>query len=378
MALAEREKVFRVALNHFPEIGAVRARTLLEAFGSIEAAWGMDQDALATLPRFSGRLVAEFVAFCRKHDPYQIYAQVMAQDLGIVFCGEPDYPEALAQIYDPPLLLYWRGQPDIWRRLGRCVAIVGTRLPTQYGVKITRRLGVRLSEAGVTIVSGMALGIDAAAHEAVVEAGGVTVAVLGAGVDMPSPRQHARLYDKIRATGLILSELPPGHPPRNWTFPMRNRVVSGLSQGVIVVEAGLKSGTLITVDCANEQGREVFAVPGPITSEQSAGTHALIQQGAHLLTHPDEVLQQLGWGGTHAQQSLPVQGLLPLELPTGLTKDEERVYVLLSEQPQHIDVLAALDRDEAPQLSGILTLLELKGLAQQLPGKLYKKKFLQT
>lgn len=376
MALAEREKVFRVALNHFPEIGAVRARALLEAFGSIEAAWGMDVDTLANLPRFSGRLAAEFGAFCRRHDPYQIYARVMAQDLGIVFCGEPDYPEALAQIYDPPLLLYWRGQPEVLRQLGRCVAIVGTRLPTHYGLKITRRLGIRLSESGVTIVSGMALGIDAAAHEAVVDAGGLTVAVLGAGVDMPSPKQHFRLYDKIRATGLILSELPPGHPPRSWTFPLRNRVVSGLSQGVIVVEAGLKSGTLITVDCANEQGREVFAVPGPLTSEQSAGTHALIQQGAHLLTHPDEVLQQLGWGG--AQAPAPARGVLPLELPTGLTKGEEQVYVLLSEQPQHIDVLAAFYRDEAPQLSGILTLLELKGLAQQLPGKLYKKKFLQT
>ncbi|HEY9842868.1 MAG: DNA-processing protein DprA [Candidatus Sericytochromatia bacterium] len=369
-----REKVFRVALNHFPEVGAVRTRILLEAFGSIEAAWQARADEIAVLPRFGPKVAKALQDFCRKHEPEDLYQQVLDKDLQLVFLGEPDYPPLLANIYDPPYLLYWRGQPSAWRRLSRCVAIVGTREATSYGLKIARRLGETLAQAGVTVVSGMALGIDAAAHEGALATSGLTVAVLGSGVDVPSPLSHKTLYQKIVSQGLVISELPPGHPPQTWTFPMRNRLVSGLSQGLIVVEAGLKSGTLITVDCANEQGREVFAVPGSISSPQSSGTHALIQQGAHLLTHPDEVLTALGWLSTPSQPaSAPVQTALPLEA-IGLTKAEEQVYVLLSEQPRHIDALVSQSEQEPQQFSGILTLLELKGLAEQLPGKLYKKK----
>lgn len=380
MGLAEREKIFRVALNHFPEIGPVRWRLMLEHFGSIEAAWRAPASEYAQLPRFNARLLNEFLAFRTATDPDKLYAQVTALDLGLLFQGDPDYPELLASIYDPPFLLYWRGRADSWDRLRRSVSIVGTRQASTYGLKIARRLGEVLADEGVAVISGMALGIDAAAHEGALSSEqGLTVAVLGSGADVATPARHRRLYDRICERGLVLSELPPGFMPRTWTFPMRNRVVSGLSQAMIVVEAGLKSGTLITVDCANEQGRDVFAVPGPITSAQSKGTHALIQQGAHLLTHPDELFEALGWKPRAAQS--PAEGEADIAPPaqvTALTNEEKRVYVLLSEQARHIDhlvaELAAETDSEPQQIFSLLTLLELKGLAEQLPGKLYKKK----
>lgn len=369
--LSEREKVYRVGLNHFPEVGAVRQRILLEAFGSIEAAWNAEARELAALKRFSKGVADKMRAFCRDNDPQVLYQRVRDAGYGLVFLGEPDYPSQLASIYDPPALLYWRGRPDALARLQRCVAIVGTREATKYGLAIARRMGEYLAENGVAVVSGMALGIDAEAHRGALNTG-LTVAVLGSGIDVVAPPSHQALYTRICEAGLVLAELPPGHPPAAWTFPMRNRIVSGLSQALVVVEAGIKSGTLITVDCANDQGRDVFAVPGPIGATQSKGTNHLIQQGAHLLMHPDELLEAMGW--REIDTSAPPGGKSDLDVHLSLTKPEVEVYRLLSEQPQHIDQLAESLCQEARQVSGQLTLLELKGLVEQLPGKLYKKK----
>lgn len=377
--------MFRAALNHFTPIGAVKARALLERFGSIEAVWRARPEDFAGLPRFSAQLVQQLVAYCRSCEPERLYEQMLASQLGLLFWGEPDYPAALAEIYDPPQVLYWRGQAPMLQRLGHAIAMVGTRQPTAYGLEVARELASQLASVGVAVISGLAIGIDAAAHAGALAAGGLTVAVLGSGLSQPSPPRHRRLFEQICAEGLALSEFPPDFPPQTWTFPMRNRIVSGLSQALIVVEAGPKSGTLITVDCANEQGREVFAVPGPIHSRQSQGTHTLIQQGAHLLTSAEELFSQLGWSVMNSRSDSP--SAAAHRIPNGLTKHEEQVYVLLSEQPQHVDRLAesltkvaistASDGESLPQLTAVLTLLELKGLAEQLPGKLYKKKFSQ-
>jgi len=366
MTLSEAEKAHRVALSHFPKIGAVRMRILFEALGSATAIWSASRRDLQGLPRFSPKLLESFIQFRREQDPMVLYQSVLAQGIQCRFPEESLYPEQLRRIYDPPAVLYWRGQPECWAQLSRCVAIIGTREPTPYGSRIAHRLAESLARQGVTIISGMALGIDTLAHQGALYAQGQTVAVLGSGLKHVFPAQNQKLYTHLCQQGLVLSELPPQHPPQTWTFPARNRIVSGLAQAVIVVEAGLKSGTLITVDCANEQGREVFAVPGPLGSEQSQGTHALIQQGAHLLSHPDEVLNVLGWEKYFQENT-------PLPLPENLTNSEEQVYVLLGEQPLHVDVLASQVPLEAQEVLGLLTFLELKGLAQALPGKLYKR-----
>lgn len=368
MSLSETEKIHRLALNHFPQIGPLRARLLLESLGSAEAAWQASAVQLQALPRFSAALVEKFMAFRRNTQPEALYQQVADQGIQLCFLGDAGYPSWLAEIYDPPLLLYWRGRPELWPALARSVAMVGTRSPSAYGQRVALGFAEALASAGVCIVSGMALGIDALAHQGALKAGGMTVAVLGSGLDNPSPPSHWSLYQRLCREGLVLSELPPDHPPRSWTFPMRNRIVSGLARGVIVVEAGLKSGTLITVDAAHEQGREVFAVPGGIDAPQSQGTNALIQQGAHLLRHPDEVLHALGWVVQATKKSSDFE-------PNDLTNDEARVYVLLGEHPIHVDALADKIALSPQTILGVLTVLEMKGIVEQLPGKHYKKTF---
>lgn len=368
MPLSETEKIYRLALNHFPQIGPLRARLLLESLGSAEAAWQASVAELQALPRFSASLVEKFTAFRRQHSPEALYQGVLARNIQLCFLGDPDYPSWLAEIYDPPLLLYWRGRAELWPALDRSVAMVGTRSPSPYGQRVALQFAEALASAGVCIVSGMALGIDALAHQGALKAGGMTVAVLGSGLENPSPPSHWPLYQRLCREGLVLSELPPEHPPRSWTFPMRNRIVSGLSRGVIVVEAGIKSGTLITVDAAHEQGREVFAVPGAIDAPQSQGTNALIQQGAQLLRHPDEILQALGWVVQRTKKTDDF-------VPNDLTNDEARVYVLLGAHPMHVDALAAQSALSPQVILGLLTVLEMKGIVEQLPGKLYKKTF---
>lgn len=220
------------------------------------------------------------------------------------------------------------------------------------------------------VVSGMAYGIDSAAHRGALSAGvGHTLAVLGSGVDVITPPRNHSLYAQLKTEGLLVSEFPPGFPATTWSFPVRNRIVSGLSHAVVVVEAGRKSGTLITVDCANEQGREVMAVPGPITTDKNLGAHRLLQQGAGLITGSADIFTAMGW-------ALPSGDIQPPEIePVNLTKEEKEVYVLLSETACHLEeLMLRLPHQEPAQIVGTLMLLELKGLVAPLPGKHYMKK----
>ncbi len=271
----------------------------------------------------------------------------------------PGYPPALRTIPDPPARLYVRGRLREEDRLA--VAVVGARRASPYGVAVARRLASDLARCGVTVVSGLARGIDAAAHEGALEAGGRTVAVLGCGPDVVYPPEHARLMAKIIASGAVLSEHPPGTPPLRHHFPRRNRLISGLSLGVVVVEGRADSGALITADCALEQGREVFAVPGPVTSPTSALPHRLVQQGAKLVRGVEDILEEL---------RLPVR-VPPPGATSQLAGAEEAVYARLTLDPQHLDAVALQCGLPVAEVSRALVALELRGLVRALPGLRY-------
>lgn len=268
------------------------------------------------------------------------------------------FPAALRRIADPPQALHVFGTLAEADR--NAVAVVGARRASPYGVAVAEWLGRELARSGVTVVSGLARGIDAAAHRGALEAGGRTIAVLGCGVDVVYPPEHAPLARAIAGAGALLSEYPPGTPPLKHQFPRRNRLISGLSLGVVVVEGREDSGALITADCALEQGREVFAIPGPVFSPTSALPHRLLQQGAKLVSSVADILEEL-----HLPAAQPHTAAVRLEGPEAL------VYAQLSFEPQHIDQLAARCGLAAPEVSRALLGLELGGLVGVLAGQRY-------
>jgi DNA processing protein len=282
--------------------------------------------------------------------------------LRLVALPDLDYPVRLRLTQNPPPY-FWQAGP--WVPDARpMVAVVGTRKPTAYGLAVAERFGRDLAQAGAVVVSGMARGIDCAAHRGALEAGGTTIAVLGGGADICYPREAGPLYRAIRATGAVLSEQPPGAEPRAEFFPERNRIISGLADGIVVVEAGDKSGTLITVSQALSQGRDVFAVPGAITNPMAAGPHRMIREGAALVTSVAEVMAELR----------PVAGGRPAgpkPAPLQLDPDQSRLLGWMGTDPRWAGDLAEACGMAASQVQGLLTLLELRGLVRQLPGGQY-------
>ncbi|MCC6223378.1 MAG: DNA-protecting protein DprA [Thermoleophilia bacterium] len=272
--------------------------------------------------------------------------------------GGPGYPALLARIYDPPRRLFLRGaRPELLT--GPCVAVVGARSCSGYGAQVARMLGRELAAAGVVVVSGLARGIDGEAHRGALEAGGATVAVLGCGIDRDYPLAHAELARRIASRGLVVSEYPPGVEPAPWRFPARNRIVAGLSLAAVVVEARERSGALITADFALEEGREVFAVPGEITSALSAGTNALLRAGAGPLLCAGDVLAALGL-------EPPPQPAAPGPSPAAAV-----VLALLRDAPADADALARASGLGADEVAAALVALELEGLATA-DGGLYR------
>jgi len=277
------------------------------------------------------------------------------------------YPAALRTIADPPQRLYVRG--TLQEADHRAVAVVGARRASAYGLAVAEWLGQELARSGVTVISGLARGIDAAAHRGALQGGGRTIAVLGCGVDIVYPPEHARLTVQIIEAGAVVSEFPPGTPPLRHQFPRRNRLISGLSLGVVVVEGRADSGALITADCALEQGREVFAVPGGVFAETSALPHRLLQQGAKLLTTVEDILEEL---------RLPKPPTSAAASAIALEGTEAAVYAQLSLDPQHMDVLALRCRLPVAEVARVLLGLELRGLVRALPGQRYVRTTVET
>ncbi len=356
------DRKYWVGFNMVRGIGPARLRALLDYFGSLEAAWHAPEKELreAGLDR---RSLANLLALRRRVDLDREMERLERADVQVITWEDPDYPRRLRQIYNAPPVLYVKGTllpQDEW-----AVAVVGTRRPTDYGREAARVLAEGLARQGITVVSGLALGIDAEAHKAALDAGGRTIAVLGSGFRHLYPARHIPLARRIVEQGAVISEYALDVRPEASNFPPRNRIISGLSLGVVVVEAGERSGALITARYAAEQGREVFAVPGPIFHHPSTGTNRLIQQGAKAVTSVRDILEELDLVMVAEQQEAR------LSIPT--SELEDRILEALAEAPLHVDeIVRALGEDTARVMSTV-TLMELKGLIRQVAPLQYRR-----
>jgi DNA processing protein len=355
-------KGYWIAFNKVPGIGPARLAALLERCGSLEAAWKAPiQDLRAA--NLDRRSLESLLLARRQVDPEQEWQQAQQAGVQVLTWADSDYPEALRQTDGPPPVLFVRGRITAVDQLA--VGIVGTRRASAYGREVAHLLATELARHGVTVVSGLALGIDGEAHKAALEAGGRTIAVLGSGVDHIYPPQHRHLAQQIAANGAILSEYPLGTLPDANNFPPRNRIISGLSRAIVIVEAGVRSGALITASFAAEQGREVFAVPGNILNAGSAGCNDLIRQGATPLLATRDLLEYLDMPQWEAHQQ--ARQIVPPD------PREAQLLAYISHEPSHIDDIVRQSTLPAPQVSMLLTLLELKGLVRQSGPMSYVK-----
>ena len=355
-----------IALNAIPNLTPEKFTLLLDHFPSPEAIWEAPAEQLKAVPGFE-RSVETFVGHRQKLDVDAELREIERLGLSVCTIADADYPEPLRAIAHPPPVLYLKG--DLVEKDRVAIAIVGTRKPSDYGRMIAEKFSKELSERGFTIVSGMALGIDTAAHQGALEAGARTVAVLGGGFGHIYPQQNVPLVEDIAASGTVLTEFSPKAKPDRWTFPQRNRVISGLTRGTIVVEAGERSGALITAKAATQQGREVFAVPGSLTNAKSRGAHRLIQKGAKLIVNVDDVLEEfpdlqetLGSGSQRASQQ-------DVELPPV----ERKVFDALDYEPIHFDDLVERTGSSTTEVSLALFQLVARDLVKELSGNRYAK-----
>jgi len=352
-------------LKGVPGIGNHLFKRLIDRFGSPETVFQASRAELIEVEGVSSRLADALKTSRPPESALTEMATASARGYRFIVLADPRYPFLLKQIPDPPPYLYVRGDLD---GCERSMAVVGSRNATAYGLDMARHISSDLARLGFTVVSGMALGIDAAAHEGALSGGGRTVAVLGSGLDKLYPAQHRRLSERIAACGAVVSEFPLQADPEAHHFPIRNRIISGMCLGTVVVEATKNSGSLITARLAAEQNREVFAVPGSIQSFKSMGTHTLIKQGAKLVENVQDILDELGMsaGDIHAGAE---GGAGTNDAAQRLAGEEARVFKALGPYPVHIDELVRRLAIDAGRLSAILLQLELKGIVQQLPGK---------
>jgi DNA processing protein len=359
-----------IALARVRGLGPATFKKLADFFGDPTRALSASADALAVVPGLDRPVAEALLRFSEWDEVRKDIERSAAAGATIVPYISPLYPARLKAIADPPPFLYVKG--ELSARDERAVAIVGTRAASDYGLGVTRDLARGLAALGFTIVSGMARGIDGAAHEAALEAGGRTIAVLGSGVDVIYPREHEKLYHRIAEQGAVVSELPLGSAPLAYNFPARNRIISGLVMGVVVVEATEKSGSLITAAQALEQGREVFAVPGAAGAGRSRGPHRLIRQGAKLVEAVEDIVEeiapQLAVGSANAaKREAPT-------LPADLSAEAKKIFALVADAPRHIDEIIEQSGITAGKVSEALLDLEIRGLLKQLPGKKFQLK----
>ncbi|MEW6542593.1 MAG: DNA-processing protein DprA [Nitrospirota bacterium] len=361
------------ALRAVQEIGDAEVCGLVRTFGSPGAAMGASVDELVSsggLSPSAARAVRRGPDDETRRSLDRELKRLERMRVALVTFLDPLYPRRLAMIPDPPPFLYVTGTLD--QRDQQAVAIVGARRATEAGKLVTEELGRALASAGLTIVSGMARGIDAAAHRGALNAGGRTVAVLGCGIDRTYPPEHEGLRRQIEASGAVLTELPVGAYPHGYHFPRRNRIISGMSLGVVVAEAELQSGSLITARLAAEQGREVFAVPGSVRSANSRGPHGLIKQGANLVEQAGDVIEELlPQLDDSFRERLRTSNLAATQPGPKLEEREAALCTTLSVEPMHIDEVIARTGLPAADVNGLLLGLELKGLVRQLPGPSY-------
>jgi DNA processing protein len=354
------EKRFWVGFNLVKGIGAVRLQALQDHFGALSLAWQAPLVALQSAGL--GPKLAERVLQIRASlDLDKYMSRLQAQGIQILTWDDELYPRRLKEIDQPPPVLYMRGElkpEDFWS-----VAVVGTRRVSAYGRQVADELAMYLANNAVTVISGLARGVDAIAHQSALKAGGRTIAVLGCGVDRIYPPEHTPLAEKIMANGALLSDYAPGTPPDASNFPPRNRIISGLSMATVVVEAGQTSGSLITAQFAADQGREVFAVPGNILAPQSKGTNRLIADGAHPMLSVQDLLEILDL--RRVTEQLEVHKILPGN------ETEEKLLRVLSHEPMHMDEIRIQIGLPIERVSASLVMMDLKGLVKQVGGMNY-------
>jgi DNA processing protein len=371
--MTDDERLDAVCLSLVSGVGPVLTAALLDAFGSATRALDASPQAIGRVPGIGPKVAARIASARRDLNASEEMALATKAGVHIVVRGEPEYPALLHEVPDPPALLYVRGQVDPVAD-SAAIAIVGSRKCTLYGERTARRLAASLARIGVTIVSGLARGIDAAAHRGALEAGGRTLAVLADGLQTIYPPEHADLAHEVERSGALISEMPMRHEPLASLFPRRNRIIAGLSLGVIVVEAAPRSGSLSTANHATEQNREVFAVPGPVDSLASRGCHALLKDGATLVETIDDVIQQLGDRLRPAAPPPVTQSPDPEPRPAPLSAggdDERRLLNALDDQPRSVDELIAATGLPASAIIGKLALMEMRRQVKRVPGNLF-------
>ncbi len=354
------ENQFWIGFTLVKGIGAVRFQRLLEYFGNAESAWVANPSELAEAG-LSSKLIERLISVRDKVDLSIIWEQILSKGIQVLIWKDDDFPHRLKEIDQPPPVLYLRGEllpEDNW-----AVAIVGTRRVTPYGRQVTEEIASYLAANGITIVSGLARGVDSLAHSAALKAGGRTLAVLGSGVDRIYPPENRPLVEQMLEQGAVLSDYAPGTPPEASNFPPRNRIISGLSMAVIVIEAGKTSGALITAEFAAEQGREIFAVPGNIFAPQSKGTNKLIQNGAHPLLSASDIMQILNL--TRLGQHKAARKALPAD------EVESKLLDAMGEEPLHVDDILNQTNLPVDKVSATLVMMELKGLVRQVGNMHY-------
>ncbi|MGH7198266.1 MAG: DNA-processing protein DprA [Candidatus Omnitrophota bacterium] len=348
-----------VALHLVDELGPVKFKNLIAIFGSASAILEADESELVKVDGISAsraRAIKNADLFQRADEEIK---KAGDNGVGIITCFDDRYPALLKEVYDPPIVLYVKGQLPSDKKPK--IAVVGSRIASFYGLRMAKSFSRDLAQAGVVVVSGLALGIDAAAHQGALEGGGLTLAVLGGGLNKIYPRENMKLAAEIIKNGALISEYPMDFDARPGYFPIRNRIISGLSRGVLVVEAREKSGALITADAALAEGREVFAVPGNADAARSAGPNKLLKQGAKVVTDAQDILEELGME--------KAGGAGPKTDGVPLTEDESRILSFLDGEPLHVDELIERSGLSAREAVSALSLMELKGVLKQLPGK---------
>jgi DNA processing protein len=355
-----------LALSQIPGIGAARLRTIIAAFGSAGGALVAPHGAIAALPGF-GPAAATAVRAAGRRGGLEILRDLDRVGATTLIPGDSGYPALLAEIPDPPAVLFVWGDASLLAR--PAAAIVGSRNHTPYGAEAARLLAAGIAPAAV-VISGMARGLDAIAHTAALDAAGGTIGVLGNGFGVVYPAANRALYERVASVGCLVTELPPGERPRVSTFPRRNRIISGLAGVTVVVEAAVGSGALITADCALDQGRSVLAVPGPITSPTSTGCNKLIQQGAKPALSAADVLEELGITAARPTGDGPSAGT-PRPQPTDLDDLQRSLWEALATHAEHVDALVAGTGRGVGEVLTALTDLELRGLVAQQPGMIF-------
>lgn len=357
-------RIYYVLLSMIDGLGPIMINRLTGIFGSAENVWRAGEKELLSIPGMPPGVMTGFLTKRKSLHPESEWQRLQRGGIEFISVEDPEYPPYLKHIYDPPSVLYVRGNINTLQL--PMFAVVGSRKATYYGLGVAEKIARELVAAGLCIVSGMARGIDTAGHRGALSAGGPTVAVLGCGVDVVYPRENKKIMSEIIHNGAVLSEFPPGTEPIAGNFPRRNRVISGLSRGVLVIEAAERSGSLITADFALEQGRDVFAVPGQVTNPINRGAHRLIKQGARLVEDVADILEDLGLSPVGKEG--PGKENLP-----HLTNGEKKVYNIISDTPVSSDHIIAKTGISAAEVMSLLLLMEMKGLVKQLPGHRYVK-----